>query len=924
MFRAIALIALLAVSAARSAADDWPMLARDAARSGTTRDEVRPPFARKWYRVFADEGLMSGVQPVIAGGRVYIGTLRGTVHAIDASTGADVWVFRAGGPVLHACAVDARHVYFGAADGKVYAVRCAEGALAWTVTTGRALWSAPAISAGRVYIGGRDGRMYCIDCESGRVVWSADAGAPILHSPAVDAARARVYAGAEDMRVRAFDISDGRIVWTGDKLPGVSFRGYHPVIAPDGSVMVAVTPFVCGETIQQIMMDMVKEVFGDMDSWRHKDQAVKKRIREQNFELLKNPETYRRQIDYLRKRLADQPQFQTLFVLDPQTGRQKFVAPVVYAESMNGPASPPLVMPDGRIIVKYSALLRARYGHYSPFLNVGWLDTSTGHITPVMDESRTYGWYDSLLLVHDEQSQLSAGGNVLFNTHQDNVNALDLQTLKGYEQPMCHGVHEVRPGTAAAIWQVYLSGQDLPMGWEWLARGTAVYGGGSVIDVPIAIAGDSFYFLPTHEISAGVVLLAYRMDRNGDAGKRAPEPSQKLSPENWARIKTLKWDWDTLEMPRLSHALAGLPEPPAGTRRAPLTDQAKAAVAAIADAQLDEIIFTEPGFNTAARADALREQLAAAVSELVSSSWRPLEFPAGKHPTEAYRFFVDPTETLYTLALAWPHLPQDVQRKVRQRVDDLSRGGGALGGPVGAAAYDATAGQTRTWYDPPPAQLARMHNDLVRTGAARLYPLWLWAKVTGDNTRLLRDWPALRDIALRDGGAEEHADCGNSRLAGLIAACRIARLARDEESAAKLAAMTRSAMRKRLEYELAHTEGGLMVQVPTARTIFGRWRFLTPDVAKLLAKYAGPVHQRLMDVYVDHHRPTWWLAWNVELLWRNESNFIFPTAPLEVFSARALILGERGSDLARYLDIPWCRADEFHIQKLALTLAAPE
>ena len=37
------------------------------------------------------------------------------------------------------------------------------------------------------------------------------------------------------------------------------------------------------------------------------------------------------------------------------------------------------------------------------------------------------------------------------------------------------------------------------------ARGTAVYGGGSTIDTPVVIAGDSFYFLPTHEINAGAV-----------------------------------------------------------------------------------------------------------------------------------------------------------------------------------------------------------------------------------------------------------------------------------------------------------------------------------------------------------------------------------------------------------------------------------
>jgi len=34
-----------------------------------------------------------------------------------------------------------------------------------------------------------------------------------------------------------------------------------------------------------------------------------------------------------------------------------------------------------------------------------------------------------------------------------------------------------------------------------------------VLDVAVSIAGDSFYYLPTHEINAGVAVIAYRMNR---------------------------------------------------------------------------------------------------------------------------------------------------------------------------------------------------------------------------------------------------------------------------------------------------------------------------------------------------------------------------------------------------------------------------
>jgi hypothetical protein len=897
------------------------MLGHDAARSGATAAEIRPPFARKWYRAFPDEGIMAGVQPIVAQGLVFVPTLRGTVHAINAQTGEEAWTYRGGSPILHSVAVGGGCVVFGAADGRICGIDASSGKVRWTVQTKAGIWNAPAIVEGVAVVGSRDGNLYAIEIAMGRTLWTGQTGGAILNSPAIDAKTGRVYVGGEDMRVYAFDLRDGKPVWMSPKLPGVSFRGYHPVIAPDGSVMVTVTPHAGGDAIQNIMLDMVKEVFGDFASWRHKKEE-NDRIRKENFELMKKPVTYPKQLDYLRKRLTEEPALRTFFVLDGETGRPRFVAPIVYAESMNGPMSPPVVTGEGKVIVKYSALLRSRYEHYSPFLNVGYLDTKTGHITPIMDPSRTYGWHDSLLLVHDEQCQLSVGGKVLFNTHQDNVNAMDLETLKGYGAPMCHNVHEVQPGAANSLWAVYLSGRPMPMGWEWLARGTAVYGGGSVIDVPIAIDGDSFYFLPTHEINAGVVVLGYKMDPNGKAANRDPEPKEQLTTEQWEKIKAMKWDWDTLGMPRLNTVLQkGLPEKVRGTRQLPLVDEAKQAVAAISDEQLDAIIFRGPSFGAMGDESlrGWRTELARAVDELISTRWQPLLFPAGKHPTESYRLFVDPMQTLYTLGMAYPHLPEDLQRKVSEHVAGLSAAGGTLAGATGARMYDFGAGQVRSAYDPAPAKLLKIDPDLVLSETARLYPLWLWANVTGDWRRLERDWPALRDLAKAEAPKDEP-DMGNGRLSGLMAACRIARKLNDSGSADRLVRQTRVAIRSRLEYELAHTQGGLITTTNHLRALFGRWRNLTPDVARLLATHAKPVHQQLMDVYVDHHRPTWFVAWNVELLWRNECPFSFPGMSLEIFSAKAMVLGGKPEGLGPFVDLPWCRADEFYIQKLALLL----
>ena len=915
-------LGLLLSNSGALADENWPMLAHDPGRSGATHAEIRPPFERKWYRLFPDEGLMAGIQPIVADRKVFIGTMRGILHAIDNATGEEIWAFKTLGAILHTCAVAGDKVFFGNAEGKVYAVDVTGGQIIWSVQTGAAVWNSPVIHQGLVLFGGRDGRIYAVDADEGRIKWAVQTGGPLLSSPAVDVKAERVYIGSEDMHVYAFGLTDGRRLWRSDKLPGVSFRGYYPVVAPDGSVVVTVTPALPLDSFEPILLDMVKEIFGDFASWRHTKEE-NARLRRENFERMQEPGTYEAQLDYIRKRLSEQPAYQTFFVLDPLDGKQKFVAPIVYAESMNGTGAPPIVTPDGRVIVKFQALLRSRYEHYSPFLNVGYLDTSTGYITPMMDQSRTYGWHDSLLLVHDEQCQLVLAGRVLINTHQDNVNAMDLNTLKGYPEPFCRNIHEPKPGEAAGIWAMLLRKQTLAVGKEWLARGTAVYGGGSVIDMPVSIAGDSFYYIPTHEINAGAAVIAYRMKADGRADKASESPAAKFTDDEWNKIRQLPWDWDMCGMPRLNHLLNSLPGKIPGTSQQPLTEYAAEAVSRITDDQIDRFIWETPivEFADVNNSLNLRKELDRSVRELISKDWRSLVFPPGKHPREAYRFFIEPTETLLILAQAFNYLDSTLQQEVKQYVRGMSRSGGALDGPTGQPAYEPDSGEIRSLYDIPTEKLFRVNDDIIRQPIARLYPLWLWAHVTGDWSGIENNWERVKELVAEPPNKMEE-DCRNGYLAGLIAYCRMARWMSDDAAVERGLHTTRTAMRERLAFELAHTRGGLITQVPVLRSIFSRFRYLTPEIGRFCAAYAGQTHKQLMDVYVDYNRPTWYIAWGVETMWRNECPFAFPTMPAEIFAAKALILREPSQKLISYLDIPWCKADLFYIQKIVLCIEA--
>ncbi len=225
-----------AVQAAPQAAEDWPMYYHDAKHSGRTTASVpnNQPLYLQWAYAFG-ERVEVEVQPILAGGVLYVGVMNGEMHAIDALSGQTKWIAQPGGPIPHTAAVSGGRVVFGSLDGSVYALRTSNGSTAWTFATGAPVVSAPAIVNGTVYIGSTDGNLYAIDLSSGAEVWHYATGSPVVSSPAV--ANGRVYFGSEDLKARAVDAASGALLWE-TQLSGAAMHNTHPVLSDDGSVVI--------------------------------------------------------------------------------------------------------------------------------------------------------------------------------------------------------------------------------------------------------------------------------------------------------------------------------------------------------------------------------------------------------------------------------------------------------------------------------------------------------------------------------------------------------------------------------------------------------------------------------------------------------------------------------------------------------------
>ncbi|MDD5766378.1 MAG: PQQ-binding-like beta-propeller repeat protein, partial [Candidatus Marinimicrobia bacterium] len=81
--------------------------------------------------------------PVVAGGKVIIGSGDGVVRAISLKTGKEVWQFKTDAPVFSSAAVSGNIIVVGSADSSIYCLNTLTGKLNWDVHTNAAVVAVP-------------------------------------------------------------------------------------------------------------------------------------------------------------------------------------------------------------------------------------------------------------------------------------------------------------------------------------------------------------------------------------------------------------------------------------------------------------------------------------------------------------------------------------------------------------------------------------------------------------------------------------------------------------------------------------------------------------------------------------------------------------------------------------------------------------
>ncbi|HVS05282.1 MAG TPA: PQQ-binding-like beta-propeller repeat protein [Candidatus Dormibacteraeota bacterium] len=205
--------------------------------------------AIRWSFQTAGHNVWAG--PSVAGGVVYVGGDDQNLYALDAGTGAKLWSFSAGTPIVNPPAVVNGVVYLGA--GALNVLSASDGRQLWSgLATAAGVTASPAVSGGRVFVAAYTpgirstpnfyafnaagcGAAYCSP------LWSAVVGLPppapgeldgIQSSPAVD--QGSVYVGAPDGRLYALDPANGAVRWAG-QTHGSQTTAQHPSPTPIAS-----------------------------------------------------------------------------------------------------------------------------------------------------------------------------------------------------------------------------------------------------------------------------------------------------------------------------------------------------------------------------------------------------------------------------------------------------------------------------------------------------------------------------------------------------------------------------------------------------------------------------------------------------------------------------------------------------------------
>ena len=868
----------------RTNTNNWSQLGSNPQRTGYSPVQVDPPYCYtwKWY----EAPIASRAQPVVANGRLFIGSMDGIIYARDASTGAPLWQHQTDGPIRNTGAVTGNTVLFGSHDGYTYALNAINGSLIWRTYTGPSV-TAPLVPfrPDLVIVASSNGYLTALLLQSGEIFWQFYADAPILTSPSLSNDGQIIYFGTEKIQAIAVQISNGTKIWQ-TQLQGMSLGDRYPVVSGN-QVIYRSQPNYNFLALLHEGDDVMDGTYNGgtfqpvLPDWDADWTGVRSRI-----------------LSYLN----NTPSKQTFFVLSGTTGQSQGTIPMLYTYGNNDIPNTPVVSERG-VFVTY----RARHGirndsgtqHVSTRYDaeLGSLNMSSLDITG-LESSEPIAGMEQFRMTSDEPAMLTMGGSILWVDNWERLGGINLANgdlihvgAVSNDWPECGA--QCGMGTDNPFFPMY-GGDAYPFPQPRVTEGSQRGG--------VVIANNMLYW---RVIEAGIAGISHK------SSGTCPAPYVWLG--NQENSESLVYD-SQLDGNIVKRSLSEYisldltetnPNPPAQ-----LVQQVQDLVDTITSAG-DHLtpLFLHRGYTE---------------SEIWPyNTTNPPGIPLIQHISSGNAYWFDPGELLYTMAMAYPYLTEEQQQASREYMQsewdrypplqDLARDGitpSWLKTGVHREFYDVPyRSSLNSW--PPPAR-----------NLGTLYGLWLWSKNTGDWSYAQNHWSEATDLFnTRKNSILYYAD-----IAGAIGYARMAQhfgYVSDYNAGVSVAisglenglSFTTFRTRAEMDYpDPPNQETGLYTPV-----FFG----LTPEIGLYLREQLGGQAEAYLSSKETGNSMRWWYLTRAGLHGENfESSFIGPNAAWSHFLAHAYIVGDPQAQLIQWLDRPWARGDLYAIQKLVAAIQA--
>ncbi len=351
------------------------------------------------------------VQIIAASGKLFLSTARG-LYAFDAVTGAELWVYPTELPLGHSPTYADGRVYAGGLDREIHAIDADTGRGLWTFSAAGGFHTCPLVVGGLVYAGSRDGGMYAVEASTGKLVWKQQTGGQILQSAAYQ--DGVVFFGSQDGCAYALDARTGTQVWRSDKLPGMGWHSWWPVIYKEKEVVLFTRT------------EVEKGLVGFQEGWLFSGNRTAKNLPgvrgtepgdwvagTLTVDIRTNPNG-----GTIPDWFERYPWRRSLIVLDRKTGKEVAfdldhdgttdAAPMLWAWTHGGTCYPPLISGhDG--VIYFRSVTHATGGGIPGAVLVGWKYGTPFLSLPVSNMAGQSGFWPG-----DEPVGISAGGRCVY------------------------------------------------------------------------------------------------------------------------------------------------------------------------------------------------------------------------------------------------------------------------------------------------------------------------------------------------------------------------------------------------------------------------------------------------------------------------------------------------------------------------------